>query len=54
MLGHTSGSRAEVVGIYQRHDFAEEKRAALEAWGTRVLDLVHGRETGKVIPMNRA
>ena len=32
ILNHTSGSFAGVVGVYQRHDFADEKRAALEAW----------------------
>src|SRR5262249_48184577 len=32
VLNHLSGSRAGVVGIYQRHDWAEEKRAALDAW----------------------
>ncbi|MBK5196895.1 MAG: integrase arm-type DNA-binding domain-containing protein [Methyloceanibacter sp.] len=39
ILGHTAGSRAGVVGIYQRHDYADEKRAALEAWGTHVIAL---------------
>jgi integrase len=43
VLNHVSGSRAGIVGIYQRHDFAAEKRAALEAWGTRVLAIVEGR-----------
>ncbi len=32
----------EIVGIYQRHDFANEKRAALEAWGKQVMALVEG------------
>jgi integrase len=36
VLGHTSGSRSGVVGVYQRHSFDEEKRAALEAWGAHV------------------
>ena len=36
VLGHVSGSRAGVVGIYQRHTYDAEKRAALEAWGTHV------------------
>ena len=31
VLNHLSGSRAGVVGIYQRHDWAEEKRVALDA-----------------------
>jgi integrase len=40
VLGHTSGSRGGIVGIYQRHDFASEKRAALEQWGDHVMTLV--------------
>jgi len=40
LLGHTSGSRGGIVGVYQRHNFAEEKRAALEAWGQHVTALV--------------
>lgn len=32
ILNHVSGSRRGVVGIYQRHNWATEKRAALEAW----------------------
>jgi integrase len=40
ILGHTAGSRAGVIGIYQRHDYADEKRAALEAWGAHVMALM--------------
>jgi len=36
VLGHTSGSRSGVVGVYQRHSFDAEKQAALEAWGKHV------------------
>jgi integrase len=43
VLNHVSGSRAGIVGVYQRHDFASEKRAALEAWGAHVLAIVEGR-----------
>ena len=32
VLNHVSGSRAGIVGVYQRHDWAAEKRAALDAW----------------------
>src|SRR5262249_18818644 len=39
ILNHVSGSRAGIVGIYQRHDFAAEKRAAIEAWGAHVQAL---------------
>jgi integrase len=40
VLGRTSGSRGGVVGVYQRRDYAAEKRAALEAWGAYVVALV--------------
>ena len=39
-LGHTAGRRKGIVRVYQRHDFASEKRQALEAWGAHVLSLV--------------
>jgi integrase len=40
VLNHTGGSFAGVAGIYQRHDFAGEKRGALELWAQHVLTLV--------------
>jgi integrase len=46
VLNHISGSRAGVVGIYQRHSWADEKRAALNAWGAHVAAIVEGRKTG--------
>jgi len=49
ILGHTSGSRSGVAGIYQRHDYAKEKAAALEAWGAHVMALIEGRELGMVV-----
>jgi integrase len=42
LLNHVSGSRAGVVGVYQRHDWAAEKRAALDAWARHVLALAAG------------
>jgi integrase len=43
VLNHVSGSRAGIVGIYQRHEWAEEKRAALNAWGEQVAAIGEGR-----------
>ena len=40
VLNHLSGSRAGIVGVYQRHTFTDEKRAALEAWVAEVERLV--------------
>ena len=51
ILGHTAGSRGGIVGVYQRHDYASEKKAALEAWGAHVMALVEGGVRGKVLPM---
>jgi integrase len=53
VLGHTAGSRGGIVGVYQRHDYANEKRTALEAWGAHVAGLIEGRETAKVLPWKR-
>ncbi len=43
VLNHVSGTAAGIVSVYQRHDYADEKRAALEAWARLVADLVEGR-----------
>jgi hypothetical protein len=54
VLNHLSGSRAGVVGIYQRHDWAEEKRSALDAWSAHLLALAEGKQVaGKVLPFSR-
>jgi integrase len=54
VLGHANGgSRSGVVGVYQRHQFDSEKRAALEAWGAHVIALLEGGERGKVLPISR-
>jgi hypothetical protein len=51
VLGHVSGSKSGVVGIYQRHSYDNEKAAALEAWGAHVIALVDGRAPSVVLPM---
>jgi integrase len=55
VLNHVSGSRGGVTGIYQRHTWAEEKRAALDAWAAR-LDAILGGEPAatNVIEIARA
>jgi len=42
VLNHVSGTGGGIVGVYQRHDYADEKRQALEAWGRFVLSLTEG------------
>lgn len=36
VLNHVSGAKGGVAGVYQRHDWKEEKRAALDAWARRL------------------
>ena len=40
VLNHRSGSFAGIVGVYQLHDFRNEKAQALERWGSHVEQLV--------------
>lgn len=47
VLNHVAGSRAGIVGVYQRHTWADEKRAALNAWGAHVAALVERREAAR-------
>jgi len=49
VLNHSSGSFAGIVGVYQKHSFADEKRQALEAWGNFVTTLVEGKPTSKIV-----
>ena len=42
VLGHVSGSRAGVVGIYQRHRFLAEQKAALEVWSAEIKRITGG------------
>lgn len=48
VLNHRSGTRRGVAGVYNRFNYAVEKRAALEAWGRFVVSLVEGR-AGNVV-----
>jgi integrase len=55
ILNHVSGSRSGVAGIYQRHDWADEKRAALVAWDAHLEHQISGKPNAtveNVIPLN--
>lgn len=41
VLSHISGARSGVAGVYQRHDWKEEKRVALDSWAMYVESLLH-------------
>lgn len=54
VLGHVSGSRAGIVGVYQRHAFEPEARDALIRWGAHVERLVTGAPASNVVELRRA
>jgi integrase len=43
-LNHASGSISGIAAVYQRHDYADEKRAALASWAEHVEAMVEGRD----------
>lgn len=51
-LNHVSGSRAGIVGVYQRHDYAVEKRRALELWALEIARIVAGCSGDNVVPIS--
>ena len=54
VLNHVSGSRAGIVGVYQKHDYATEKRQALDAWARRLEAIVSGSEASNVFELAQA
>ena len=48
VLNHLGGSRSGVAGVYQRHGWGDEKRAALDAWGRHVAGLLDPAEDNVV------
>jgi integrase len=51
VLNHVSGARSGVAGIYQRHDWREEKCAALSAWGRHIGSLLTSDDVTNVVQL---
>lgn len=51
ILNHVSGSRSGVAGIYQRHDWASEKAAALQAWSDHLGLILADNDQTNVVPL---
>ncbi len=43
VLNHVSGTASGIVSVYQRHDYADEKRRALDAWAGLVKEIAEGK-----------
>jgi integrase len=52
-LNHSGGSFRGIVSVYQRHDFAAEKRDALQRWADHVDAIVRGEPAAKVVKLRR-
>jgi integrase len=51
-LNHKSGSFRGIVGVYQRHEYAAEKRDALQRWANHVEGLISGKPSeDNVLPL---
>lgn len=49
-LNHSSGTFSGVVGVYQRHDFAAERRDAMKAWAGHITRLAKAKP-GNVVQL---
>ncbi len=47
VLNHASdtGNAATVTSVYDRNEYLPEKRRALDAWATRLLEIVEGKKS---------
>lgn len=55
-LNHKSGSQAKgsIAKVYQRHDWKEEKRAAIDAWSAHIESVLTGSDETNVVPIASA
>ena len=49
VLNHTSGTIRGVAAVYNRFEYLEERRGALETWGRFVVALVTDAPTDVVV-----
>jgi integrase len=51
VLNHTSGSRAGIVRVYQRHKYQGEKRQALDSWARKLDSIITGVTGDNVVEL---
>jgi integrase len=54
VLNHVSGAKSGVAGVYQRHDWAPEKAAALQAWADRLAAMLSPASRSNVVSLAEA
>jgi len=53
ILNHQSGTISGVAAVYQRHEFLDERKTALDAWGSYVQSLLDGTDREKVVNIHK-
>lgn len=51
VLNHVSGAQGGLVGVYQRHEYRKERKAALMAWASKVRS-APGATAGNVVDLH--
>lgn len=49
LLGHVSGSLGGIRGVYQRYDYAKEKREAIALWETHIASLLAQKRSAPTV-----
>lgn len=54
VLNHVSGAQGGLVGVYQRFEYADERKRALHGWASHVHQMITGSTgSGNVVPIFR-
>jgi integrase len=54
VLNHTSGTIRGVARVYNRFEYRDERKAALEAWGRKIDSITSGHAPGNVVSLREA
>jgi hypothetical protein len=49
VMNHQSGTISGVAAVYQRHEFLDERKTALDAWANYVRSLLDGKDRDNVV-----
>ncbi len=48
LLNHVSGTRAGIIGVYQRHHYQDEMREAVERWESHLRTILEARKNDEL------
>jgi hypothetical protein len=54
VLNHITNTKSGLVGVYQRHEYRPQRKAALLAWGSHVAAVLGKEPTGGNVVRLRA